>query len=139
MWNYTAQNPTDFYSPNVSGSQRLANGNTLITEGASGHIFEVDSTGTLVWDYINPVSTTGPVAQGSIPVINEVFKATRYAPDYAGLMNQTLLPGNPVELSPSISNCTIYSGIGNSENQNCSSPRNTGIPCGSFWVSPGPA
>ncbi|NNC85610.1 MAG: hypothetical protein HKN75_05970, partial [Bacteroidia bacterium] len=83
-WNYTAPNPTDFYSPNVSGSQRLANGNTLITEGASGHIFEVDSAGTLVWDYINPVSTTGPVQQGGIPVINELFKATRYAPDYAG-------------------------------------------------------
>ncbi|MBT8195982.1 MAG: T9SS type A sorting domain-containing protein, partial [Bacteroidia bacterium] len=56
--------------------------------------------------------------QGGIPVINELFKATRYAPDYAGFTNQILTPGNPVELNPFISNCTIYSGIDNPANQN---------------------
>ena len=30
-----------FYSHYVSGAQRLANGNTMITEGADGRIFEV--------------------------------------------------------------------------------------------------
>jgi len=28
-------------APNISGAQRLPNGNTLITEGAGGRVFEV--------------------------------------------------------------------------------------------------
>ena len=115
FWNYTSPNPTDFYSPNISGAQRLANGNTLISEGASGHIFEVDSIGVTHWDYINPVSTTGPVSQGNIPFINELFKALRYAPDYPAFTNLTLTPGNTVELNPSPSNCIIYTGIENQD------------------------
>ena len=33
VWSYTAPN---FFSTNISGAQRLPNGNTLITEGAAG-------------------------------------------------------------------------------------------------------
>ena len=36
VWSYAGPK---FYSSNISGAQRLANGNTLITEGASGRIF----------------------------------------------------------------------------------------------------
>ena len=49
VWQYTPAEagliePLDssrFYSPFVSGAQRLPNGNTLITEGSDGRIFEV--------------------------------------------------------------------------------------------------
>ena len=62
-WEYTATPPTDLYSPFVGGAQRLRNGNTLITEGASGLMFEIDTNETVVWSYQN----SGPV-----------FKARRY-------------------------------------------------------------
>ena len=39
---------------NISGSERLPNGNTLICSGASGRLFEVTTGGEVVWEYINP-------------------------------------------------------------------------------------
>lgn len=62
VWQYTPteagfQAPLDsyrFYSPYISSAQRLPNGNTLITEGADGRIFEVTREHELVWEYISP-------------------------------------------------------------------------------------
>jgi len=51
VWSYT--NPR-FYSSNISSAQRLANGNTLITAGAGGRMFEVTKDGTTVWEYMYP-------------------------------------------------------------------------------------
>ena len=48
--------PTDsykFYSPYISSAQRLENGNTLITEGSNGRIFEVTPDYEIVWEYIS--------------------------------------------------------------------------------------
>lgn len=62
VWQYTPEEagyvmPTDanrFYSPFISGAQRLPNGNTLITEGSGGRIIEVTREHQIVWEYINP-------------------------------------------------------------------------------------
>ena len=43
-----------FYSPYISSAQRLPNGNTLITQGSDGRIFEVTAEHEIVWEYINP-------------------------------------------------------------------------------------
>ena len=43
-----------FYSGFVSSAQRLPNGNTLITEGTDGRLFEVTSDHEIVWEYISP-------------------------------------------------------------------------------------
>ena len=43
-----------FYSPFISGMQRLPNGNTMITEGSHGRIFEVTPEHELVWEYVCP-------------------------------------------------------------------------------------
>jgi len=43
-----------FYSHLVSSAQRLPNGNTLITEGATGRIFEVTPNHETVWEYLSP-------------------------------------------------------------------------------------
>ena len=48
-----------FFSHYVSGAQRLPNGNTMITEGASGRIFELTPAGEIVWEYVNPFSSSG--------------------------------------------------------------------------------
>jgi hypothetical protein len=51
VWSYT--NPRCF-STNISGAQRLPNGNTLITAGAGGRMFEVTKEGAIVWEYMYP-------------------------------------------------------------------------------------
>lgn len=50
VWSYTHAN---FYSFNISSAQRLAHGNTLITEGAPGRVFEVTPDKRVVWEYLN--------------------------------------------------------------------------------------
>jgi len=55
-WMYTDENKPDFFSQNISGAQRLPNGNTLICSGAAGTIFEVSSDKEIVWKYVHPDS-----------------------------------------------------------------------------------
>jgi len=57
VWSYAS--PGQFFSTNISSAQRLPNGNTLITEGAGGRLFEVTTDGTIVWEYMNPSFVAG--------------------------------------------------------------------------------
>ena len=54
VWKYEDAPPFAFYSPQISGVQRLPGGNTLICEGVRGRIFQVTPEGEVVWEYINP-------------------------------------------------------------------------------------
>ncbi|HEY7670964.1 MAG TPA: aryl-sulfate sulfotransferase [Gammaproteobacteria bacterium] len=71
VWSYVA--PGQFFASNISGAQRLPNGNTLITEGTTGRVFEVTNDGTIVWEYINALFTRGPGPRPS----NAVYRAYR--------------------------------------------------------------
>jgi hypothetical protein len=55
VWQYTGDDAHPFYSGVRSAQQRLANGNTLITESEGGRLFEVAPDGEIVWEYLNPV------------------------------------------------------------------------------------
>jgi hypothetical protein len=85
-WQYTPLeagfNPvgdaSKFYSPYISSAQRLPNGNTLITEGSDGRLLEVTEEHELVWEYINPYSSTLP--GGS--TLNMVYRAYRVPYDW---------------------------------------------------------
>jgi hypothetical protein len=68
VWSYSA--PGRFFSTNISGAQRLPNGNTLITAGAGGRLFEVATGGQIVWEYVNPLFAG---AQGA----NSVYRSYR--------------------------------------------------------------
>ena len=46
--------PRKFFSSFISSAQRLPNGNTMITEGQTGRIFEVTRKGEIVWEYLTP-------------------------------------------------------------------------------------
>ena len=59
-WEYADAPWWDFYSPTVSGAQRLLNGNTLITEGTAGRMFQVTPEGQVVWEYICPFFNINP-------------------------------------------------------------------------------
>lgn len=100
FWTYKATPDTSFYSVNISGATRMANGNTVICEGQKGNFFEITSAGEKVWNYRNPVTQTGVTPQGQIPVNNPVFKIYRYAQDYPALTGKDLTPLGVIELPP---------------------------------------
>lgn len=103
--------PNNFlYSSNISGAQRLPNGNTLICEGRDGRLLEVDYNGTYRWQYISPVVGQGFVTQGDNVSNNNVFRAYRYGPDYPAFIDRALEPGDPLELEPTNQACFIYDG-----------------------------
>jgi hypothetical protein len=108
-WSYQATPPTSLYAHDISGAQRLPNGNTLICAGPFGHFFEVTTAGVIVWEYINPTTNTGALTQGdSIPhnpdrpeeLLNSVFRLYRYAPTYSAFTGRDLTPGSYVETTP---------------------------------------
>ena len=58
VWEYRAgrvgYRNEKFFSYDASNAQRLPNGNTLITEGAQGRLFEVTHELEIVWEYVLP-------------------------------------------------------------------------------------
>jgi Arylsulfotransferase (ASST) len=82
VWQYTDQSLFEFFSPYISGAQRLANNNTLICEGCHGRIFEVTRDGDVVWEYVSPHFFSEPGASG---LNNWVFRAFRYTPEEINL------------------------------------------------------
>jgi hypothetical protein len=78
VWEYIDQSLFNFFSPYISGAQRLANGNTLICEGVYGRLFEVNAEGEVVWEYVSPYFFDEPGRPG---LNNSVFRALRYTQD----------------------------------------------------------
>jgi hypothetical protein len=99
-WSYSAPVVTDFYSSNISGAERLADGSTLICEGDDGRIFEIDAAKNIRWEYVSPVGSTGVVTQGTVPVGNNVFRVHKYPSHYPAFTGRTLTPGDRIEIDP---------------------------------------
>jgi hypothetical protein len=105
-WSYTANPPQSLYAEAISGAQRLPNGDTLICDGTHGTFTEVTAAGEIVWKYISPVVTTGPLsATGTIPAdsarageyMNAVFRVLRYPVDYPAFIGRSVVPGSTIE------------------------------------------
>ena len=77
VWQYQDSPAYNFFSPYISGARRLPNGNTLITEGMFGRIFQVTPEGEVVWEFINPYFYADAEGQ----VVNRVFRSTFYTPE----------------------------------------------------------
>jgi len=107
FWRYTTT-ANDFYSPRVSGAQRLPNGNTLICEGVKGRIFEVDQTSGTHWYYVSPVIGGNIAPQGTQANANDVFRAYRYPIDFSAFEGKDLTPQGLLETDPLPSDCQIY-------------------------------
>lgn len=86
-WEYVGDPPESFYSRIISGAHRLPNGNTVVTEGVDARIFELTPDGEIVWEFRSP---------DRINRRPNVFRATRYLPDYPGLQGQDLTPIMPL-------------------------------------------
>ncbi|MBL8173193.1 MAG: aryl-sulfate sulfotransferase [Bryobacterales bacterium] len=94
VWSYRSKSNQGFFSHIGSSAQRLPNGNTLICSDTEGHLFEVTSTGDLVWEYLNPITKDGvlKILPDSLPMTNSVFRAFRYTSDHPALMGKALIP-----------------------------------------------
>jgi hypothetical protein len=84
VWSYHADMVFAFYSFMVSGAQRLPNGNTHITEGAMGRLFEITPEGETVWEYVSPWLLTHP-RFGPSPAIFRSYRLAGDDPRLSGL------------------------------------------------------
>jgi len=99
VWSYIHPTLLAFYSFMISGCERLPNGNTLITEGATGRIFEVTEKHKVVWEYISPwtvLSNFGPTPA--------VFRSYRIGLDDPGLEGMDLSGDKYGQLNSAIAN-----------------------------------
>jgi hypothetical protein len=94
VWSYAAPR---FFSTNISSAQRLPNGNTLVTEGAGGRVFEVTREGAVVWEYMNPLFA-GPRSS------NDVYRAYRLP---YGWIPQLAAPVEKAVTPPSLGEFTV--------------------------------
>ena len=68
VWSYGGSEEEPFYSNVRAAQERLANGNTLVTESDGGRLFEVTRGHEIVWEYLNPVR--GGEQDEFIPVVS---------------------------------------------------------------------
>lgn len=78
----------NFYSPYISGAQRLINGNTLITIGSEGRIIEVTPELEIVWEYASPYTST-PFMPGKV-AYNSVYRAYRIPYEWIPQVSNTV-------------------------------------------------
>jgi hypothetical protein len=101
IWSFKARQPNSFSSYNISGVQRLSNGNTFALAGRHGHAFQVTPEGEVVWEYIVPVMTTLPedpqlkdIYKTNVSDADDhsVFTAHWISTDHPGLVGKDLTP-----------------------------------------------
>lgn len=84
VWRYVAKDDaTSFFSPHMSGAQRLPTGNTLICEGNKGCIFEVSPEGEILREFVSSHFATS----SSFGQTNWLFRARWYAEDAPEIRN----------------------------------------------------
>ena len=68
-----------FYTIHGGKAQHLPNGNMLITESGPGRVFEINTDGEIVWDWI--------VERWDEDSVAEIMQGTRYGVEYADFMS----------------------------------------------------
>lgn len=74
IWTYCDTTASFLYAGIVSSAHFLPSGNMVLSDGPSGIIFEIDVNRNRLWEYISPVTITGPVAQGTTPTGNVMYR-----------------------------------------------------------------
>lgn len=89
----------------VGGSAyRLPNGNTHVTSGQHGHIFEVTNAGEVVWEYLSPATSYGAMSRPLAYPFQMNQTSYRFAADHPALRNKNLQSlGTILELEPTAS------------------------------------
>jgi hypothetical protein len=76
-WQFAGSERVPFFSKTCGTAERLANGNTLITESDGGRAFEVTSEKEIVWEFYNP-HRAGPENQ----LIATLFEVVRLPQEF---------------------------------------------------------
>ena len=99
VWQYAARSPNSFYSAFQGATQRLPNGNTLITSSIGGHIFEVTGGARpqVVWEFIVPTGMRGTTCFVE-DMTGSVHRAYRYGLDHAAFKGKDLSQRRPFKL-----------------------------------------
>jgi hypothetical protein len=87
VWRYA---DAAFNAPYISGAERHANGNTLITSGPQGRLFEVDPDGNIVWEYWSPFGPNTEAEGAAAQNPYAVFRAIRIPADHPALAGHGL-------------------------------------------------
>jgi len=77
VWQYGGTREVDFFTKTLGSSQRLPNGNTLITESQNGRALEVTRDGRTVWEFYNPHR-----AGERNELVAALFEMLRLPPDF---------------------------------------------------------
>jgi len=94
VWTYSSDS---LQTTNLSGAERLSNGNTLISSGPDGQLFEVTPAGNILWEYWSPYSGS-PNNNGSA---FSLFRAAKIPADHPGLKGRDLSALDPQPPIPS--------------------------------------
>jgi len=97
-WNFFTKSSLTLFSHIGCNAQRLPNGNTLLCADTYGYLMEVTPTGECVWDYIMPLTRSGPAQTlgDALPMENSIFRAYRITPAHPALSGRTLTPGKTI-------------------------------------------
>jgi hypothetical protein len=82
VWQYAGDADHPLASMVRSAQQRLANGNTLITESEGGRLLEVTPAGEIVWEYYNPVRAGEGVDKIAVVSSGQRIEPATLAPDF---------------------------------------------------------
>ncbi|HIG43776.1 MAG: aryl-sulfate sulfotransferase [bacterium] len=95
VWTYHGVPFQQFYSGHISGASRLSSGNTLICEGTSGRLFEVNKARDVVWEWINPFVNNNKRGEATV----SIYRAHRYSMDHPALADKDLNPDRYANLN----------------------------------------
>jgi hypothetical protein len=94
IWQFQSKLGSSFYSSHISGTWRLANGNTLCTAGNRAHFFQVTKEGEVVWEYAYAPATGNRLVTDSLG--SNIFRTYWYGTEFptiaAHLTDGTLDP-----------------------------------------------
>ncbi|MCB0339919.1 MAG: aryl-sulfate sulfotransferase [Bdellovibrionales bacterium] len=76
-WEYLGDPPESFFSFKRGGSQRLQNGNTLITLGEPGIVMEVTPAKEIVWEFRNPMGFWSGKGRDKVWQRDTIYRMTR--------------------------------------------------------------
>lgn len=99
VWSYQASEPERFYASFISGAHRLPNGNSFVTSGPQGRLFEVTRQGEIVWEFWNPywgdIRKRDGTERSTDTERFGVWRARKIPPDHPGLAGRELRPLDP--------------------------------------------
>jgi hypothetical protein len=100
VWQYATRTQNSFYSAFQGSTQRLPNGNTLITSTNMGHIFEVTGGARpqVVWEFVLPTAAKGVPTCFLEDTTGTVHRSHRYGLDYPALKGKDLSQRRPFKL-----------------------------------------